>query len=32
MTEIAELEMPHLLAAVLWLVGVVVAILRKLVS
>jgi len=32
MTEIAELEMPHLVAAALWLVGVVVAILRKLVS
>jgi hypothetical protein len=31
-TEIAEYEMPHLVAAVLWLAGVVVAILRKLVS
>ena len=30
--EIAEFEMPHVVAVVLWLAGVVVAILRKLVS
>jgi hypothetical protein len=30
--EIAEFEMPHVLAVVLWLAGVVVIILRKLVS
>jgi hypothetical protein len=32
MADIAELEVPHLVAVVLWLVGVVVAIWRRLVS